>query len=744
MSGTRGGIGRLLAMGIGLAVALLLLITSEARAAKYTVAQCGWYVGIDAAWADTTGAAKFRPDAYCVPGPPADPFDGSHFKSLTRDGGGTVSGTRFARWRWTAPPGTGITQVRGSWWHALHDGFEQRLGTDPGDGSFAAFGAAAGTDATPREFAFGFALPQLAFEDRLLCARGEAKWCSLEPGSWSALRALTITIEDDAVPVASLAGQLLAGGWHVGAQGIAFSGSDLGAGVRFGETFVDGARVDLTEYPCAMAMIGGEWRGTRMQPCQGSAAGAATVDTARFSDGFHTIYHCAWDFGGNPGCTQSVAIAIDNNPPAQPRAVALAGGEGWRRSNRFDLTWTNPDQGAASPIWGVYWRITGPGGFDSGLGFAGGRDVTAIGGQNLPAPGAYTLHLWLRDEAGNTTAANAAELPLRFDDVPPRVAFAGGESEAIPERIVADVEDPLAAPVAGQILYRRQESERWLELPTKLLAGAAPGRASLVAPTPELVPGTYLFRTEAVDGAGNTAATTLRADGTQMSIRKTVPTEAPKAKTRLFARLRGGGAGNDGAATVPFGAAALLRGRLTRADGAGLGGRELRIVSHPSRGALAEATTTVVRTDDRGGFELRLPPGPSRQVGVSFDGDSGLEPAARHSLDLRVRSGVTLDAAPRSLRTGETVVLSGRIDDRAAPIPRRGKLIAIQYLEAESGRWRPVLVTRSDHDGAFRARYRFRYVSSASTIRLRATALAEERWPYAPGSSPPVAVRVDG
>jgi hypothetical protein len=81
---------------------------------------------------------------------------------------------------------------------------------------------------------------------------------------------------------------------------------------------------------------------------------------------------------------------------------------------------------------------------------------------------------------------------------------------------------------------------------------------------------------------------------------------------------------------------------------------------------------------------------------------------------------------------------------RGAPLPRRGKLIAIQYLEAATGRWRPVLLTRSDHSGRFSARYRFRYVSGAASIRLRAVALAEDRWPYAPGASPPVTVHVTG
>ena len=68
----------------------------------------------------------------------------------------------------------------------------------------------------------------------------------------------------------------------------------------------------------------------------------------------------------------------------------------------------------------------------------------------------------------------------------------------------------------------------------------------------------------------------------------------------------------------------------------------------------------------------------------------------------------------------------------------------IQEQAASLTRWRPVLVTRSDHGGRFRARYRFRYVDGSASIRLRATALAEERWPYAPGSSPAVTVRVSG
>jgi hypothetical protein len=752
MSGTRGGLARIVAMGIGLAVALLLLVAGVARAGKYEVAQCGWYVGADAGWADSTGGAKFRQDGWCVPPPGADPFDGAHLKSLTREGQGTVSGSRFARWRWEAPPGTGISQVRGTWWHALHDGFEQRLGVGTWNGGFDVFAAAGATDVAPREFVAGFNPAQPAFEDRLLCARAESNWCSLDPGSWSSVRALTITVQDDLPPDAGIGGEILAGGWRRGVQTVGFWGGEMGGGIRFGDTVIDGARVHLTEYPCAQSLIGGVWKATQMQPCALGVSGATTIDTTRFSDGPHSIHHCNTDFAGNVGCSAIQPLAIDNNPPAHPRNLTLAGGDIWRRVDDFDFSWVNPDQGPASPIWGAFWRITGPAGYDTGVKFAPGQNVAAIPDCFVPAPGVYSFHLWLRDEAGNDAPSSALELPLRFDDVPPGVAFAAGEGTEIPAQIVAAVSDAHSGPAAGTISYRRLNVESWTELTTKLQPADEAGKATLLARTPDLAPGTYVFRAEVADGAGNATATTLRADGTEMAIHKTPPPVAPsrpvtpappRAKTRLFARLRGGhGRGDE--LTVPFAAAAVLSGRLTRADGAGIAERELRVVARPSRGALAPIATVAVTTGERGGFELRLQPGPSRRISVTYPGDGGLDGASRPALELRVRSGVSLAAAPLMLRTGQAVRLSGRVRSRGAPVPRRGKLVAIQYLEAATHRWRPVLVTRSDHDGRFRTHYRFRYVDGVASIRLRATALAEEHWPYAPGSSPPVTVRVSG
>jgi len=212
MSRTRVGFGRTVALGVALALALFLLGGREASAAKYSVAQCGWHIGADTDWADTIGGAKFRPDAYCVTPANADPFDGAHLKSFSKDGQGTVSGTRFARWRWTAPPGTAITRMSGTWWHALHDGMEQRIGAGTWNGGFSPFATASSTDVTPRNFVAGFSSGMPALEDRLLCARAASNWCSLETGSWSAVRALTITLEDNTAPAAGIGGQLTEGG----------------------------------------------------------------------------------------------------------------------------------------------------------------------------------------------------------------------------------------------------------------------------------------------------------------------------------------------------------------------------------------------------------------------------------------------------------------------------------------------------------------------------------------------------
>jgi hypothetical protein len=782
MAGTRGGWGRLVAMVLALLVAIFLMLAGEARAGFYNVVQCGWGVGADADWWDSTGGVKFGPDAAC----------GDHLRSSTR-GAGTVSGERFARWRWVAPPTTGIRSFHAAWWHVLNDGFQERIGGWSAGGDFSPFIGSAATAPAPSEFTNVFTPSVPVVEDRLLCARADTASCALAPESWSALRNVILMVDDGVPPGAWITGgSLTDGGWRRGAQSVDFAGHDDGSGVHLGETLIDGSRVGIDEYPCAAAVIeGGVWA-TRMRPCPTDAAGTLTLDTAHFTDGTHALSHCAYDFAGVEACTPARSVSIDNNPPGAPDGLRVVGGEGWRRTNDFTLEWGDPDQAPAGSIAGAYLRLLGPGGFDSAAqNYFAGVGIDKVADTGVPGEGVWTAWVWLRDEAGNADPASFAEVHMRLDMAPPSVVFEGKggyEDQPPPAQVTALVADPLSGPAGGTISYREVGTENFTDLPTKLRDDQ--GRTTLVAPTPPLAAGNWEFRAEATDAAGNSASTSARADGTRMSFHVAPPAppgggdgKAPgkgeggkgadgkagragadgkdggdgagggdasgagpagrRTRARLFVRLRGGHGKGD-ALTVPFLARPLLSGRLTSVAGAGLAGRSVKVVVRPSHGALLPRTVEHLRTGGRGGFALRLEPGTSRRLTVTFAGNGDLAPASHRPLDLRVRSGVTLVAAPTTLRTGESVHLSGLVRSRSAPIPRRGKLVAIQYLESDTGRWRPVLVTRTDHAGHFHARYRFRYISGAARIRLRATALAEERWPYAPGSSPPATVEVQG
>ncbi len=722
-----------------IATAALLLGAAEARAEKYRVAQCGWRIAADADWDQNVGPGKFRPDAFCVPTRGSDPFDGVHLSSLTRPGGGSIAAARFARWRWVAPPGTRIVNVRGSWWSALHDGFEQRLGTGTG-GDFSVFATASAAHTSRGAFAAGFRSPRKSFESRLLCARGEGQRCDLGPPSFAAVRSLELTLTDDTTPRPRLGGGIVAHGWKRGVQSAEIAASDAGSGVRFTETLLDGARIARTEHACFGQQIGGGWEATRMRPCELRRTAGEAVDTARISDGRHRLRACAIDFAGNRRCTPRRPLLTDNTAPAPPRRLSLRGGGGWHRTNGFEATWENPDQGRGSPIAAASYRLTGPG-FDGGERHRTGRRISSLQRINLPGPGAYSLAVWLRDQAGNESPANASEATLLFDDIPPSVLFRSRRDPAHPEIVTATVTDRHSGPADGVISYRRAGRRRWTELPSTLRRSPErPGEAELLArfPSDRVRPGRYQLRARVADLAGNRASGTRRSDGSAMVL------EAPlKRPTSLRADLRLGARGGR-RLKVAYGARPTLTGRLWRGNAAGLAGRRVRIAIRPVRGSLAEPEIRHARTGHGGRFRLELDAGTSRRIRVSFPGTEVLDRDRGVRLHLLVRAGVELSASRRALRTGESLRLSGMVRSGGARLPARGKLVMVEYLDRAGGRWAPVLLTRAGQEGRFRARYRFRYVSGVARIRLRAVAPPEQGWPYAAGASAPLTVTVRG
>ena len=273
------------------------------------------------------------------------------------------------------------------------------------------------------------------------------------------------------------------------------------------------------------------------------------------------------------------------------------------------------------------------------------------------ADGEHTLRGCAVDFGGGQGCA--AEARIGIDNSPPQVDFA-----AAPERqVAARVSDALSGAASGTISIRRADSESWSDLPTSVDHGAS-GTATLQAPLPDLSAGAYVFRAVGTDAAGNSGSAQLRAAGSVAELRQQAAagggsgrgaTHAPGGRghsprprrraTHLVARLveaggraprptnralaslsdRGSRPGSAGSPlTVDFGAAVEVRGRLTDAHGGGIGGKPVIVVSRAAAGAGGAPERRRVVTDRAGRFALRLPPGTSRQVDVSFHGGERL------------------------------------------------------------------------------------------------------------------------
>jgi hypothetical protein len=627
-------------MAIGLAVVLLLAAAGEARGGLYRVAQCGWGVGaeLDPSYPVAEGTSFSLNTAACAP-PPGLTAPGMKFEA-----GVAPDGTfGLARARWLAPTGTSFRTAHLTWSGNLQWANWEALGFDVGDQFRMLVGNTQSKAPTPVDLAIDGGA--WAFEAWLQCVyTGPTIPCTRSTASTMQLSGLIFTLEDQQAPQVRLGGSAATGGWLRGTEALELAATDVGAGIADGNAWIDGSPVVDAAPDCAKALIEGEVRATKLQPCPTTATLSAQIDTTRLADGSHVLHGCATDFSGGGGCAADATLHVDNSPPA--------------------------------------------------------------------------------------------------------ISFAG----AAEGEVAATISDRYSGPAAGTIAVRRGVDDGWTDLPTTL-DREADGAATLTARLPDLSAGVYLFRATATDAAGNSASAQLRASGSPAELRRQAagghgekgasaggrPARRRRA-TRLEARLVAGGRPGS-SLTVDYGSAAKARGRLIDARGRGVAGRSVAITVRPAAGVGAPEHHRVL-TDPEGRFALRLPPGASRHVTIAFHGGGGLAPAGRRSLTLRVRAAVSIAAEPTELHTGDSVHLKGRVRLGPAHLTGRGKLIAIQYLEQATNRWRPALVVRTDAEGRFDTGYRFRYVTGVARIRLRATAPAEGGWPFARGSSSPVTITV--
>lgn len=345
------------------------------------------------------------------------------------------------------------------------------------------------------------------------------------------------------------------------------------------------------------------------------------------------------------------------------------------------------------------------------------------------SPGVHTVAHYARDAAGNVadgafTNGWANSEPettvVRIDRAPPRLHFAA-QSPTDPERIEAHAADPLSGldESSGTIAVRAVgSSASFTPLPTETSSGSLVARwDSESAP-----PGEFEFRATVGDRAGNVGSTSERGNGAPMRLHGPL-----KVSTTLHANL------DEREVSVG--------GRLLAGRRVPLAGRVVKVTERFDAGSRPLQRVTEAMTGKNGHFHLRLRPGPSRHVGVSFAPTPTLRGASseplRHGVPGRLRLGVSRTVARVG---GAPVVFGGAIAHPGAEIPAGGKTVQLQF-RLPGLRWSEFRTVRTDRRGRFRYAYRFADDDSRGVrFQFRAVAPAQEGWPYEPGGSRPLAV----
>lgn len=253
----------------------------------------------------------------------------------------------------------------------------------------------------------------------MFCSK-DAGRCGYAPAQFARMAKISFLMEDVSPPDAPiLGGDAVDGRWVGGTTPVAVAEADTGSGVWRTTVTVNGQAV-LSDTVCEPGQDPAGYVSS-MRPCDQAELRQLGIDTtaAGFAEGAgNDVRVCTYEYGFAAASTcTNAAFRVDNEAPAAPLALEVAGGQDWHRDNDFDISWTNP-AGQRAPITAASVRVTGPGGFEQTT-TATGPDITAIDDVTVPAVGTYRAAVHLRDAAGNESGLNAAAVDLKFDDTVP-------------------------------------------------------------------------------------------------------------------------------------------------------------------------------------------------------------------------------------------------------------------------------------------------------------------------------------
>jgi hypothetical protein len=565
---------------------------------------------------------------------------------------------------------------------------------------------------------------------RVICVGAPSReFCSARGQNYIRTFAAEATVVDGIAPsVGVVAGSSLARGeWVAGKQSLDYDASD-NVGIKSASALISGGGRGDDLRPCDYS---------QRIPCQ-SGGGSIDVDTRGAPEGSQRLTVVAEDGAGNRAESAAVTARIDNAPPGAV-SVSVNGGEVWRKSNDFDITWANPPEPDRAPITAAHYRLCRAGSNECVGGDRAAAAIAAIVNLTVSAPGEWELRLWREDAAGNQQMANASQpVRLRFDPEPPQLGFETPNAED-PTRVSVLVTDRISGLGDGEIEISRAGSGTWQVLPATKEGDRLVARID----DSSLPPGDYELRASARDQAGNLAGTDRRLDGQPMRLRLPLRiatsmkagvvekrTVIRKGKRRTITVLKP-------RVKVAFGDRVRLAGRLVNRAGHPLADAKLTVYSRRSGGS--EEVDGTVTTNARGRFVYPVEARSSRRFRFVYPGTATILPVENTTI-LLVKGYSTATVEPNRILNGDSVVFSGRVKGR--PLPEKGKLLEIQYRNPDE--WQTFKTLRTRPDGSWSFEYPFTRTCGVQHYPFRVHLPPEAGYPLEAGNSRVLTVRVRG
>lgn len=579
---------------------------------------------------------------------------------------------------------------------------------------------------------------------RVICMGGGGRRsCSGRKLNYLRTYKAVIGVADQQPPTATIAGDtpLSTGAWVNDTQPLNYSAED-NVGVRMARLSAGDAAGAPDQRPCAVAT--GEGAFANPTPCP-NGPGQIRVNTRRLAEGTQELAVAAQDTAGNLGTSAPITVRVDNAAPSRVD-VAIEDGEAWRNTNGFAATWTNPPEPDRAPIVGATYKLCAADGSRCTQNDVAGESLSSIPVQ-APAPGEWTVSLWRRDAAGNVDST-AASVPvrLRYDPEPPQLSF-DPPAAADPTLLTVPVVEKVSGLASGEIEISPAGSEVWQALKTDV------DGTRLVARVDDAVlpPGSYSVRAVARDHAGNEAVSTVRSDGQPMALTLPIRIVSAASAGVVQVRTQRKTIKRNGrrrvitekvtevkpAGSLQLGEQSHVVGKLANRDGQGIAGATLQVfetsVLAPDR------LVGEVATDASGAFSYAVTGTMTRSLRFVFAGSPVVLPASAE-VGLTTAAQSTLRVSRARLLNGQSVTFSGHVP--TGPIPPGGKLVQVE-VRLKAG-WQTFRTVRTDAAGNWSVPYRFARTRGIAWYRFRVALPAESGYPFTPGVSKSVRVRVRG